>query len=92
MNEDEINTKAFTECGGQCGNKGYTRSIDIENNEEGRFRRLSKELEEMAQQYGIEFDSIILIFQSVSCSKKHLRLALENKKYTRWSQLDDIAL
>lgn len=32
------------------------------------------------------------MFESVSCSKKHLKYALENKSYTQWKPLDDIAL
>jgi hypothetical protein len=32
------------------------------------------------------------MFESVSCSKKHLRAALEKKTFTSWSALDDIGL
>ena len=57
----------------------YKRVISRETNEEGRFRRLIKEIEQMADQYGVEFKEAIDMFESVSCSKKHLRLALEKK-------------
>jgi hypothetical protein len=44
MQEDEACRKEFLESGGQCEDKPYVRTIELENNEEGRFRRLSTEL------------------------------------------------
>ena len=32
------------------------------------------------------------VFEGVSCSKKHLRLALEKKSYELWTALDDLML
>ncbi len=32
------------------------------------------------------------MFEQVSCNKKQLRALLENKSYTTWSKLDDIAV
>lgn len=49
MQHSDKDKQAFIECGGQCEGKGYSRSIEIENNEEGRFRRLSNELEAIGQ-------------------------------------------
>lgn len=63
-----------------------------ETNEEGRFRRLGLELEQIASEYGVDYDKVIEMFEQVCCSKKHLRLLLENKSYTKWSKLDDIGL
>lgn len=46
----------------------------------------------MAQNYGIDFDEALKIFESVSCSKKHFRQYLENKTYTRWTELEDVMI
>ena len=32
------------------------------------------------------------MFESVSCSKKHFKDLLEDKSYSQWNRLDDIAL
>lgn len=50
LHEEDASVKqAFLrECGGQCGSKPYKRTTKKEANEEGRFRRLIKEIEEMA--------------------------------------------
>ena len=79
---DEGMRESFLEAGGQCELAPYGRSITIENNEDGRFKRLIKELEGIAKEYGVPSDQeFFTLFESVSCSKKHLKLALEKKTY-----------
>lgn len=55
---------------GQCGPVAYTRKITREVNEEGKWRRLIKEIEDLAFNYGVEFEKALEIFESVSCCKK----------------------
>lgn len=77
---------------GQCGDVAYTRKITREANEEGKWRRLISEIEDMAFKYGVEFEEALKIFESVSCCKKSLKLALEKNSYVSWSELDDLGL
>lgn len=89
--EDEKVREAFIyDCQGQCENQPYRRHIIRETNQEGKWKRLINELEEMAQNYGIDFDEALKIFELVSCSKRHFKEYLENKTYTRWTELEDI--
>ena len=73
-------------------NYPFTRDISVEVNEVGKWNRLCRELKEISNDYGVEFDTILDMFESVSCSKKHLRAALEKKTFTAWTALDDIGL
>ena len=91
-NETDKFQQQYEKNGGQCSGTGYRRIIERETNEEGKFKRLIKELEDMAKQYGITFDKALEIFESVSCSKKHFRECLEKKTFTVWTALDDMAL
>lgn len=90
--EDVVKEMFINECDGQCTGKAYNRAITKEINEEGKMRRLINELEEIAQNYGIAFEEALQFFEQVSCSKKHLKLLLEKKSFTVWTQLDDMAL
>jgi hypothetical protein len=72
----------FLESNGQCTNTPYTRIITRETNEEGRWNRLLLDITEIAKNYGCELDHCLEIFENVSCSKKHLKLALEKATYT----------
>ena len=56
--------------GGQCGEIPYTRKITREPNEEGKWKRLIGEIEDMAYKHGVEFEEALKIFESVSCCKK----------------------
>ena len=40
----------------------------------------------------MEFEEALKIFESVSCCKKQLKLALEKNSYVSWSELDDLGL
>ena len=77
---------------GQCGQDHFKRTTTREPNEEGRYRRLIKELDEIANQYGIALDEIMSKFESVSCSKHHLRKLLEKESFTIWTSMDDLGL
>lgn len=80
------------EYSGQCGKYAYERVVSREPNEEGRWKRLIRELEDMSQVYGISFDRALEIFESVSCDKKQFKLFLEGESYTVWTALDDLGL
>ena len=68
--DDKVKETFLNEYDGQCTNKPYDRVITREPNEEGRWKRLIAELEDMSKQYGISFDKALEIFESVSCDKK----------------------
>ena len=91
--EDNVMRDTFLiEYGGQCGEKAYTRVITRETNEEGKWRRLIKEIEDLANTYSVEFDDAIKLFEDVSCCKKSFKMALENKYHVRWCELDDLGV
>ena len=90
--QDSMRDTFIKEFGGQCGDKAYTRSVTRETNEEGKWRRLIKEIEDMAHTYSVEFDQAIKLFEDVSCCKKQLKLALENENCVKWCELDDLGL
>jgi hypothetical protein len=50
------------------------------------------EIEQMANQYGVSLDYALETFEAVSCSKKHLKIALEKKQFTKWQPIEDIGL
>lgn len=72
LNKEENRMKQtfVNEYDGQCGEVAYTRKITREQNEEGKWKRLIKEIEDMAHSHGVEFDDALKIFESVSCCKK----------------------
>lgn len=70
----------------------YVRNVHRETNEEGMFRRLQAELSIMAQQYGVSDEEINDMFVEVSCSKTRLLEVLKGENFTKWSELEDIAL
>jgi len=90
--EDTMRDTFLIEYGGQCGDKAYTRSITRETNEEGKWRRLIKEIEDLAHAYSTDFDAALTLFEEVSCCKKQLKMALENQQHVRWNTLDDLGL
>lgn len=90
--DDKVKDVFLNECGGQCCHQPYKRVISRETNEEGRFKRLMNEIEQMANQYGVSLDYALETFEAVSCSKKHLKVALEKKQFTKWQPIEDIGL
>jgi hypothetical protein len=70
----------------------YTREVTRETNEEGMFRRLKLELSRIGQEYGVEEDEVHEMYFSVCCSKKKLIEVLQGKDFTKWNELEDLAL
>lgn len=62
------------------------------HNEEGCFRRLGFELEQIAREYGRELDEINQVFLEVNGCKQQLRRVLEGNSYNKWDMLQDLAL
>jgi hypothetical protein len=89
--EKQVNNM-FVQAGGQCINDSYTRIVSKETNEEGRWKRLMSDIEVISQEFGVELDDCLEIFESVSCSKKHLKMHLAKQSYTSWNSLDDMGL
>jgi hypothetical protein len=61
-------------------------------NEEGTFKRLKLELEEIGKQYGVCDDEVNQIFIEVMCSKSRLIEVLKGMSFQKWNELEDMAL
>ena len=46
----------------------------------------------MAKEYSKEIEEIYLLFEEVGCSKEQLKKLLAGHTFTRWSELEDMAL
>jgi hypothetical protein len=46
----------------------------------------------MSNQYGLEMEDLMVKFESVSCSKSHLKKLLEKESFIIWSTIDDLGL
>ena len=56
------------------------------------FRRLQMELSQLGQKYGVDDMEINQMFVEVSCCKAKLIEILEKKTFTKWNELEDLAL
>lgn len=70
----------------------YARSVVRSSNEEGMFSRLMQELLVIAKQYSVSDEEINKLFIEVCCSKSKLIEALAGKSFTKWNELEDMAL
>ena len=70
----------------------YYRTVVRSTDEEGKFKWLSIELEQMAQQYSRSLDDIMVLFEQVNCDKNRLRQRLEGTTYCTWKKIEDLTL
>lgn len=56
------------------------------------FNRLMRELVQIGQEYGVPEEEINDLFIQVSCSKSKLLETLKGQNFTKWSELEDMAL
>jgi hypothetical protein len=70
----------------------YVRSVVRSSNEEGMFSRLMQELCVIVKQYSVSDEEINKLFIEVCCSKTKLIEALAGKSFTKWNELEDMAL
>eukprot|EP00347_Sterkiella_histriomuscorum_P011097 403373765 len=70
----------------------YERAVRRFPNEEGMFRRLQMELSEIGQRYGVGDLEVNKMFIEVSCCKAKLIEVLERQSFSKWSELEDLAL
>ncbi len=70
----------------------YVRSVKRFTNEEGMFERLRMDLQRIAQEYGVDEDKVNDTFFEVSCSKSKLIDVLKGQNFTKWNELEDMAL
>lgn len=70
----------------------YYRSVVRRTDEEGKFKWMQIELEEMAQQYSRSVEEIMVMFGQVNCDKKRLRERLEGTTYCTWKKIEDLTL
>lgn len=59
---DDSMKNTFLESNGQCDKPPYEREITIETNEEGKYKRLLNEIEEIANSFGVDIDEALEIF------------------------------
>ena len=89
--EVRVNEKSFKEQGDRIVPK-YYRTVVRRPDEEGRFKWIQLELEEIANEYSKSFDEVLNIFESVNCDKKRLRDRLKGETYCVWRKLEDVTL
>ena len=70
----------------------FVRSVVRFANEEGMFNRLQQELLKIGQEYGVADEEVNKIFIEVCCSKSKLIETLKGEKFTKWNELEDMAL
>lgn len=70
----------------------FSRTVKRFDNEEGMFNRLQLELQVIAQEYGVDDEKINKLFIDVCCSKSKLLEALRGQSFTKWNELEDMAL
>jgi len=56
------------------------------------FEKLSKELRDLAKEYGKEMDELHMLFMEVSCDIGELRVLLKGEKASKWTMLQDLAI
>lgn len=89
---NELKETLIKECQGQCGTEyAYKRKIDRAQNEEGRWKRLLDEFEDIAKEFDTALDKVMEMYEGVCCNKKTLKLALSGK-YKVWTKVEDIGL
>ena len=70
----------------------HYRTVVRRSDMEGRFKWTQIELEEMAKEYGMEFDDLANLFEQVNCDKRRLREHLEGKNIVSWKKIEDYTL
>ena len=70
----------------------YVRSVVRSTNEENMFNRLMKELVQIGKDHSKNEDEINDLFFKVCCSKAKLIEYLKKENYTKWSELEDLAI
>lgn len=56
------------------------------------FEKLSRDLRDLAKEYGKEMDEMHMLFMEVSCDLGELRNLLKGEKAPKWSMLEDLAI
>lgn len=74
------------------GKSYYKRDVTRMTNEDGMNMRLFMDLQKIGQEYGVSEDDLNDLFFSVSCSKGKLIEALKGQSFTKWNELEDMAL
>lgn len=87
----ELKKTLIEECLGQCPEFAFKRKITREQNEEGRWTRLLKEMEKFSEEFNTTIEEVMNIYEQVCCCKKRLRLALAGT-YKAWSKMEDMGL
>jgi hypothetical protein len=68
------------------------RSVKRFTNEEGMFERLRMDLQRIGQDYGVDEEIVNETFFQVSCNKSKLIEVLKGQNFTKWNELEDMAL
>lgn len=68
------------------------RTVTREENEEGKFKQLEKDLRNISREYGVAFEKICDDFEAVNCNMEKLINLLTKHAYTKWTKLHDYIL
>lgn len=89
--EIRVNEAAFEKCNHIVVPKFY-RTIVRKPDEDGKFKWIQLELEEMANEYSKTLEEVLPIFEQVNCDKKRLRDRLQGNSYCIWRKIEDVTL
>ncbi len=70
----------------------FYRAVVRKPDEQGKFKWIQQDLEEIANEYSKTFDEVVTIFEQVNCDKKRLRERLQGNSYCIWRKIEDVTL
>lgn len=70
----------------------HYRTVVRRQDEAGKFKWLTIELEGYAQKYSRSIDEIFQLFEQVNCDKRKLRQKLEGSSTCTWKKIEDLTL
>ena len=92
LERDDQLFEAYTvRANGQCPEVAYRRKIQRTTNEEGKFNRLLRELQKMADEFKHSMDEVMIRYEGCNGDKKLLRKHLEGN-YNAWTEQESEVL
>lgn len=73
-------------------NKLSVKSKVLQTSQDHFFEKLSKELKDLAKEYGKEMDELHMLFMEVCCDIGELKKVLRYGSGSSWTMLEDLAL
>jgi hypothetical protein len=87
-----LNFETYNPQAGKFLTSRLYRTVTREENEEGKFKQLEKDLRNISREYGVAFEKICDDFEAVNCNMEKLHDLLNKQAYTKWTKLHDYIL